>query len=64
MAADVMINYLLIVIQNDDHVCIKVTSVVHCLICHATSDCTVANHSDDVVGLALHITSYSHAETS
>lgn len=64
MAADVMINYLLIVIQNDDHVCIKVTSVVHRLVCHTTSDCTIANHSDDVVGLALHITSYSHAKTS
>ena len=43
------VKHLLIVIENDNHVLVKKSGVVHGFIGHATSDSSITNHSHTVV---------------
>lgn len=49
----VEVKHLLVVVEDDDHVLVKKSCVVHGLIGHATSDGSVTNHSHTVILAAL-----------
>lgn len=46
--------YLLVVIQDDNHVFIQESRMIHGLVRHASSDCTISNHSYAVIFPILH----------
>jgi hypothetical protein len=54
--------YLLVIVQNYDHVGIQIARIIHSLVGHSTSDGSIANHGYDMVRPSLHITGYSHTE--
>ena len=45
----VEVQHLLVVVEDDNHVLVKESSMVHGLIGHATSDGSITNHSHTVV---------------
>lgn len=55
--------HLLVVIEDDDHVAVQETSMVHGLIGHTTSNSTITNNRNDIVLLALDVTANCHTQT-
>ena len=46
---------LLIVVQNNYHICVQISCVVHRLVGHSTCDCAVANNGNNVIRSTLHM---------
>lgn len=45
--------YLLVVIEDNDHVAVQEACMVHCLVCHAPCDCPISNHCHAMIFPAL-----------
>mmetsp|Transcript_4392 Transcript_4392/g.7838 ORF Transcript_4392/g.7838 Transcript_4392/m.7838 type:complete len:263 (-) Transcript_4392:729-1517(-) len=54
--------HLLVVIEDNNHVLVQETSVVHGLVRHASCDSTIANHRNDTILATTGITAHGHTQ--
>lgn len=55
--------HLLVVVENDNHVAVQESSMVHGFVCHTASDSTITNDRYNVILLALDVPANCHAQT-
>mmetsp|Transcript_1894 Transcript_1894/g.3885 ORF Transcript_1894/g.3885 Transcript_1894/m.3885 type:complete len:341 (-) Transcript_1894:648-1670(-) len=56
--------HLLVVVQDDNHIFVQESCMIHCFICHTTRDCSISNHCNATVLATFAVSSHSHTKSS